>query len=128
MLCVLGYPALGKECIYHVNLNQSSDLSLAVVQAIAFRGSSRIYVSLDDASIEVFCCFLGFFGVRSIKLKYDYAKFEFAYTLADLSASFVRNQNEVRLHHIQPFLPSQRKVCYPYHRSLYKLLFSYFAL
>ena len=52
MLCVLGYPALGKECIYHVNLNQSIDLSLAVVQAIAFRGSSRIYVSLDDASIE----------------------------------------------------------------------------
>ena len=40
------------------------------------------------------CCFLGFFGVRLIKLKYDYAKFEFAYTLADLSASFVRNQNE----------------------------------
>ena len=40
------------------------------------------------------CCFLGFFGVRSIKLKYDYAKFEFAYTLADLSASLVRNQNE----------------------------------
>ena len=40
------------------------------------------------------CCFLGFFGVHSIKLKYDYAKFEFAYTLADLSASFVRNQNE----------------------------------
>lgn len=39
------------------------------------------------------CCFLGFFGVRSIKLKYDYAKFEFAYTLADLSASLVRNQN-----------------------------------
>ena len=53
LLCVLGYPALGKECIYHVNLNQSSDLSLAVVQAIAFRGSNRIYVSLDDASIEV---------------------------------------------------------------------------
>ena len=53
MLCVLGYPALGKECIYNVNLNQSSDLSLAVVQAIAFRGSNRIYVSLDDASIEV---------------------------------------------------------------------------
>ena len=36
-----------------MDLNQSSDLSLAVVQAIAFRGSSRIYVSLDDASIEV---------------------------------------------------------------------------
>ena len=42
MLCVLGYPALGKECIYHVNLNQSSDLSLAVVQAIAFRGSIEV--------------------------------------------------------------------------------------
>lgn len=40
------------------------------------------------------CCFLGFFGVRSIKLKYDYVKFEFAYTLADLSVSLVRNQNE----------------------------------
>ena len=51
LLSDLEHPALGRECIYHVDLNQSRDLPLAVVQAMALRGSDVFPLVLVDGHI-----------------------------------------------------------------------------